>query len=218
MKTILLIAGLSTTISISAYAADYQSFIAPSSLSKNITALNKQYKLELKERNTGLYNNGNSATCNLVVRTDKEDRVNYIKIINNKNCFYNTKSNVNYNGKSTKTKDVLGQVNIENIKFIPGCFNCASKKNPTDSLVINRAEDKYYTEFEIKEYNKDYIEYIAKDLFGDFSNDEYDSVMNKLELRAAEEPELYDRNEFKLHAIDTYDLQSRPLSYTIALK
>lgn len=218
MKKLLLFSGLSAVFSISAQAANYEDFIAPSSLGKNISALNKQYKLDLKERSKGRYSNGPSAICSLTVKTDKENRVSYIKIKHDKNCQYRTKSNVNYSSKTTKIKNILSQVNIENIQFIPECFSCSSRKGINDSLVVNRAEDKYYTEFEIEGRNKNYTEYIAQNLFGKFSSDNYDSVMEKLETRVDEDPNLYDRNEFKLQAIELYNLQNKPISYTIALK
>jgi hypothetical protein len=41
--------------------------------------------------------------------------------------------------------------------------------------------------------------------------------MDMLESRAAKDPTLYDRNEFKLQAIEAYNLQDKPQSYTIAL-
>lgn len=218
MKIILLIASISTAVSISAHSEDYEGFIAPSSLGKNINTLNSQYELGLKEHSKGRYGNKSSADCDLMVKTDEENRVNYIKVTHKQNCRYSTTSNVNYNSKSTKTKDILGQVNIKNIQFVPRCLNCPSRVGVLDRLVVNRAEDKYYTEFEIQGANKDYIKYIAKDLFGNFSDDDYNTVMNKLQLRAAENDNFYDRNEFKLQAIDSYNLQGVPLSYTIALK
>ena len=43
-------------------------------------------------------------------------------------------------------------------------------------------------------------------------------MLDMLELRAAQEVDCYARNTFKLQAVKTYDLQDKPLSYTIILK
>lgn len=218
MKKTLLLANLIAIISIPVYAADYQSFIAPSSLGKNINTLNDKYDLELKKQNSGIYSNRSEATCTLIVSTNKKSQVNLIKIIPNKGCQYTVKSNINYNSQTTTIQDLLKQVDLKEIQFIPGCFNCSAKSKATDTLVIRREKDSYYTKFEIKGYNKEYLNYIANNLFGNLSDNNYDALMNTLELRAAEDPNLYDRNEFKLQAVEAYNLQDKPQSYTIALK
>ncbi len=218
MKKTLLLSKLIAIVSIPVYAADYQSFIAPSSLGKNINTLNDKYDLELKKQNSGIYSNGSEATCTLIVSTNKKSQVNLIKIIPNKGCQYTAKSNVTYNSQTTTTQDLLRQVDLKDIKFVPGCFNCPSKSKATDTLVIRREKDSYYTKFEIKGYNKEYLNYIANNLFGNLSGNNSDTLMNTLELRAAEDPNLYDRNEFKLQAVEAYNLQDKPQSYTIVLK
>lgn len=218
MKKTLLISSLVATISMPVHAADYQNFIKPSSLGKNINALNKTYNLGLKKRSLGGYSNRQSGDCSLYVETNKKNQISRIRIIDNGACKYTTKSNVNYNSQTTKTQDLLSQVDIKNVQFIPGCFNCPSRLEITDNLVISREKDSYYTKFEIKGYNKKYLNYIAKNLFGDSSDENYYSIMDMLESRAAEDPSLYNRNEFKLQAIEAYDLQDKPQSYTIALK
>ncbi len=218
MKNILLIAVTSTVVCIPAYAANYNSFITPSSLGKDVEALNKQYKLGLKKQNWNGYSNDDSAPCQLNVEVNKKNKINSIRIINTASCQYTTKSNVSYNNRTSKVKDLLSQVDIENIKFVPGCFNCPSKIKITDDLLIDRTKDPYYTKFEISGYNKSYLQYIAKKLFGNASNDDYYAMMDMLELRAAQEVDFYDRNAFKLQAVKTYDLQDKPESYTIVLK
>ncbi|MGM8899135.1 MULTISPECIES: hypothetical protein [unclassified Psychrobacter] len=218
MKNTLLISGLIVTISIPVHAADYQSFIAPSSLGKSIHTLNKKYQLGLKKQSSGKYGNRELNDCRLIVKTNKKNRINEIKIIDSKSCKYSTTSNVNYNSQTTKTQDLLSQVDIQDVQFVPGCFNCPSRLEITDTLVIEREKDNYLTKFEINGHNRKYLNYIAKNLFGDFSDENYYSTMNLLESRAAEEPSLYDRNEFKLQAIEAYNLQDKPQSYTIALK
>lgn len=220
MKKLLLVTGFSTifgTISMATYAANYNSFVTSASLGKDINTLNKQYKLGLKKQNKNSYSNDDSEVCRLSVGTDENDRVNSIKIITSAKCQYTAKSNVNYISKSTTIKSLLSQVDIENIQFIPGCFNCSPKLKTTDNLIISRTEDNYYTEFEIQGYNKNYKDYIAKKLFGSLEDD-YHSMMNMLKLRSAKEADLYDRNEFKLQAIKAYNLNNKLQSYTIALK
>ncbi|WP_299184523.1 hypothetical protein [uncultured Psychrobacter sp.] len=217
MKNTLLISGLIATISIPVHAADYQSFITPSSLGKSINTLNKKYQLGLKKQSSGKYANHRLNGCSLLVKTDKKNRINEIKIIDNKDCRYTTTSNVNYNSQTTKTQDLLSQVDIQDVQFVPGCFNCPSRLEITDTLVIDREKDNYHTKFEIKGHNRKYLNYIAKNLFGDFSDENYYSIMDMLESRAAKDPTLYDRNEFKLQAIEAYNLQDKPQSYTIAL-
>ena len=218
MKNIVLIAVASTVVSIPVYAANYNGFISPSSLGKDVETLNKQYKLNLKKQNWNGYSNGKTATCQLNVEVNKNNKINSISILNAANCQYSTKSNVAYNSNTSKIKDLLSQVDIENIQFIPGCFNCPANIKITDNLVIDRAQDPYYTKFEISGYNKSYLSYIAKKLLGNTSSTEYRSMMDMLELRAAQEVDFYDRNAFKLQAIKTYNIQSKPESYTIVLK
>ena len=84
--------------------------------------------------------------------------------------------------------------------------------------MINRPQDKYYTEFEISGYNGDYHDFMAKKLFGSFSQDDYYPTMDKLEEKLSNSPNSYDRKDFKLKAIQTYDLQQQPWSYAISLK
>lgn len=218
MKKTLLISSLVATISIPVYAADYQSFITLSSLGKSINTLNKKYDLNLKKQTSGSYSNSDASTCKLTVSTDKKNQINQIKITGNEACKYTAKSNVNYNSQTTKIQDLLSQVDIKDVQFVPGCFNCPSRLKTNDKLVISREKDGYYTKFEIQGANKKYLNYIAKNLFGDFSDENYDSIMDTLELRAAKDADLYDRDEFKLQAIDAYNLQEKPQSYTIALK
>lgn len=217
MKNRLLLFMVSTVVCIPVYAANYSSFIAPSSLGKDINTLNKQYKLGLSKQDWNGYSNSDSDACKLDVGVTKKDKINFITIVNTEGCAYSTQSNVSYNSKTTTTKSLLSQVDIEHIQFVPGCFNCPSRIEITDELFINRAEDNYYTKFEILGYNKAYLDYIAKKLFGNTSDDYY-SMMDMLELRAAQDENFYDRNAFKLQAIKTYKLQDKPLSYTIAIK
>lgn len=217
MKNSLLIIIVGTVVCLPTYAANYNSFIAPSSLGKDVNTLNKQYKLGLSKQDWNGYSNSDSDACKLDVGVTKTGKINFITIMNTENCQYSTQSNVTYNSKNTETRNLLSQVDIENVQFIPGCFNCPSRIEITDELMINRAEDSYYTKFEIQGYNKAYIDYIAKKLFGS-TLDDYYSMMDMLELRAAQDENFYDRNAFKLQAIKTYKLQDKPLSYTIALK
>lgn len=218
MKKTLLISSLIATISIPVHGADYQNFIKPNSLGKSLNTLNKTYSLGLKKQSIGSYSNRQSEDCSLYVETNNKNQISRIRITGNEACKYTTKSNVNYNSQTTKTQDLLSQVDIKDVQFVPGCFNCPSPSKTNDNLVISREKDRYYTEFEIQGANKKYLNYIAKNLFGDFSDESPSSIMNMLELRAAKDDDLYDRNEFKLQAIEAYNLQDKPQSYTIALK
>lgn len=59
---------------------------------------------------------------------------------------------------------------------------------------------------------------MAKKLFGSFSQDGYYLMMDKLEEKMGNSPSSYDCKDFKLKAIQTYDLEQKPWSYAIALK
>lgn len=74
MKNMLLIALTSTVASLPAYAINYNSFIAPSSLGKDVEALNKQYKLGLKKQNWNGYSNDDSASCQLHIEVNKKTK------------------------------------------------------------------------------------------------------------------------------------------------
>lgn len=218
MKKIVLLVITSTVAAVPVYAANYSSFIAPSSLGKDVEVLNSQYKLGLKKQNWNGYSNAGAGACQLDVEVTKGNKIRSIRIINSASCRYITKSNVTYNSKTNTTKDLLSQVDVENIQFIPGCFNCPSTITISDNLLIDRSIDPYYTKFEISGYNKSYLGYIAKKLFGNPVGGNYNAMMDMLELRAAQEIDFYDRNAFKIQAIKSYDLQDKPLSYTIIVK
>lgn len=211
---------LGLTLSTTAIAADYNSFLSPSSLGKEVKTVNSQYKLGLKKQEGGGYSNSDAYDCNLDVSDNRQNLITRIQVSpSTEKCRYQaTSSGVSFNVKSTKTVDILNQVKLEDVKFIPGCFNCPSRIELSDSLVIDRPKDKYYTEFEIQGYNRDYHNFMAKKLFGSFSQDDYYLMMDKLEEKMGNSPSSYDRKDFKLKAIQTYDLQQQPWSYAIGLK
>lgn len=211
---------LGLTLSTTAMAADYNSFLSPSSLGKDVKTVNSQYKLGLKKQEGGGYSNSDAHDCSVDVDVNSRNFITRIQVSpNTEKCHYKTTSSgVSFNAKSTKTVDILNQVKLEDVKFIPGCFNCPSRIELPDSLVINRPQDKYYTEFEISGYNGNYHDFMAKKLFGNFSQDDYYPIMDKLEEKLSNSPNSYDRKDFKLKAIQTYDLQQQPWSYAIGLK
>ena len=219
-QTLCLSLMLGLTLSTTAMAADYNSFLSPNSLGKDVKTVNSQYKLGLKKQEGGGYSNSDAYDCNVNVEANSRNLITHIRVSpNTEKCRYQaTSSGVSFNAKSTKTVDILNQVKLEDIKFIPGCFNCPSRIELPDSLVINRPQDKYYTEFEIPGYNRDYHNFMAKKLFGSFSQDDYYLMMDKLEEKMGNSPSSYDRKDFKLKAIQTYDLQQQPWSYVIGLK
>ena len=59
---------------------------------------------------------------------------------------------------------------------------------------------------------------MAKKLFGNFSQDDYYPTMDKLEEKLGNSPSSYNRKDFKLEAIKTYDLKQQPWGYTVGLK
>ncbi|MGP5209559.1 hypothetical protein ACTXJ5_02080 [Psychrobacter alimentarius] len=211
---------LGLTLSTAAMAADYNSFLSPNSLGKDVKTVNSQYKLGLKKQEGGGYSNSDAYDCSVNVEANSRNLITRIRVLpNNQKCNYKaTSSGVSFNPKSTKTVDILNRTKIDDITFIPGCFNCPSRIELSDSLVINRPQDKYYTEFEIQGYNRNYHDFMAKKLFGSFSQDDYYLMMDKLEEKMGNSPSSYDRKDFKLKAIQTYDLQQQPWSYAIGLK
>ena len=219
-QTLCLSIMLGLTLSTTAMAADYNSFLSPSSLGKDVKTVNSQYKLGLKKQESGGYSNSEAYDCSIDVDVNSRNLITRIRVLpNNEKCNYEvTSSGVSFNPKNTKTVDILNQVKIDDITFIPGCFNCPSRIELSDSLVINRPQDKYYTEFEIQGYNRDYHNFMAKKLFGNFSQDDYYPTMDKLEAKLGSNPSNYDRKDFKLEAVKTYDLKQKPWSYAIGLK
>lgn len=219
-QTLCLSIMLGLTVSTTAMAADYNSFLSPSSLGKDVKTVNSQYKLGLKKQEGGGYSNSESYDCSIDVDANSRNLITHIRVSpNNEKCNYKaTSSGVSFNPKNTKTVGILHQAKINDITFIPGCFNCPSRIELSDSLVVNRPQDKYYTEFEISGYNRDYHEFMAKKLFGNFSQDDYYPTMDKLEEKLGNSSSSYDRKDFKLEAIKTYDLEQKPWSYAIALK
>lgn len=219
-QTLCLSLMLGLTLSTTAIAADYNSFLSPSSLGKDVKTVSSQYKLGLKKQEGGSYSNSAAYDCNLDVSVNSRNLITRIQVSpNTEKCHYKaTSSGVSFDSKSTKTVDILNQVKLEDIKFIPGCFNCPSRIELPDSLVINRPQDEYYTEFEISGYNGNYYDFMAKKLFGNFSQDDYYPIMDKLEEKLGNSPSSYDRKDFKLKAIQTYDLEQQPWSYAIGSK
>lgn len=213
---------LGSVFASSAFGADYNDFVTPSSLGKAVSTLNSQYKLGLKKQDGGYYRNSKAYNCGLFVRVNDNNKISHIEISpNNSNCHYKVSSSgISFKNNTTKVVDVLNQVRLEDIKFIPGCFNCPSRIEISDSLIINRPQDKYYTELNIEGYNTDYQKFMAQKIFGNFNEEEFysHSIELKLEEKLANNPGLYNRKDFKLKAIQTYNLQYKPWSYTIALK
>lgn len=216
MKKLLLAGAVMMAISAPAFAADYSGFVSPSSLGKSVDSLNKQYKVGLKyEKDYQGYKNSDSAACDLYVETDKKQLVKRIHISDKNDCKYTTKSNVNFNSASTTIKDLLNQVNISEVQFNPGCFNCPSRIEIGDNLVINRAGDKYYTEFEIAG-DGEYHEFIIKKTYGSkYSEDKHYELMDELDEK---DSKFFNRQDFKLAAIKTADMKSVPWNYTIIAK
>lgn len=219
-QTLCLSIMLGLTVSTTAMAADYNGFLSPNSLGKDVKTVNSQYKLGLKKQEGGSYSNSEAYDCSIDVDTNSRNIITRIRILpNNEKCNYKaTSSGVSFNSKSTKTVDILNQTKINDITFIPGCFNCPSRIELSDSLVINRPQDKYYTEFEISGYNRDYLSFMAKKLFGNFSQDDYYPTMDKLGDKLGNSPSSYNRKDFKLEALKTYDLKQQPWGYTVGLK
>lgn len=204
----------------SVYAANYNDFLTPSSLGKNIDTLNSTYSLGLTKQDGGDYSNSDTADCSLIVEVDKTKRIKRIRIIPNQgNCrFKTTSSGITFHTGKTNIVDTLNQVKLNDIQFIPGCFNCSSRIEISDILMIKRAQDNYYTAIEIEGYNEDYLSFMGNTIYGNFEQDDYYEVMDKLDKYFRTHPSDYSRNEFRLKAIETYDLKKQPWSYAIGLK
>lgn len=207
--------GLSMSMSTTTIAADYNQFLSPSSLGKNVKALSSQYKLGLKKQSWGGYSNSEAYDCMLNVEVNSQGRINSIRAEpNNEKCSFKTASSgVTYNTESTKIIDILNQADIDSIKFLPGCFNCPSGLELADNLVISRPQDNYYTEFEIEGYNNEYLKFMGTKLIGNFNQNNYYSIMDKLDAKLDSDSPEYNRKDFKLKAIKSYDLQQQPWSY-----
>ena len=202
-------------LSTTTMAANYNDFLSPNSLGKDVNVLSSQYKLNLEKQAWGDYSNSEAYDCMLVVEVNGSDSITSIRAEpNNEKCTLETlSSGVNYNTKSTKIVDILNQANIEAIRFIPGCFNCPSGLELADDLVINRAEDNYYTQFEIDGYNDEYVKFIGTELVGHVNQNNYYSIMDTLDTSLNRNSPEYNRKDFKLKAINSYDLQQKPWSY-----
>ena len=188
-------------------------------MGKDIDVINSQYKVGLQKQDYG-YRNSDAYHCDLRVDVDSRNRITEIQITpNTDQCNYNAiSSGVSFNAKTTNTVDILNQAKLENIEFIPGCFNCPSRIELTDSLIVNRAEDRYYTSFEIEGYNRDYHNFMVEKLFGNFNQGNYYPMMDKLDETLTNNPSYYQRKDFKIKAIQTYNLKQKPWSYSIVLK
>lgn len=216
MKKLLLAGVVMIAISAPTFAADYSGLASPSSLGKSVASLNKQYKVGLKyDKDYQGYKNSETAACDLYVETDSKQLVKSIYISDKNDCKYTAKSNVTFNSASTTVKDLLNQVKISEVQFNPGCFNCPSRIEIGDNLVINRAADKYYTEFEISG-NSEYNDFIIKKTYGSKH-----SEANDFELRDEldeKDEKFFNRQDFKLAAIKTTDMKSVPWNYKIVAK
>lgn len=206
---------LGLVMSTTAIASDYNSFLSSSSLGKNVKTLSSQYKLGLKKQSWGDYGNSEADNCLLNVEVNKRDQITSIRAqSNNEQCQFKTSSSgVTYNTRSTKITDILNESNIEAVRFIPGCFNCPSGIELADNLVINRSQDNYYTEFAIQGYNDEYLRFIGTKLYGSFGQDDYYSIMDKLDTKLNSDSAEYNRKDFKLKAIKSYDLNQQPRRY-----
>lgn len=202
------------------FAADYNGLLSPSSLGQDINTLNSRYKLGLKKQEWGGYTNKASESCKVDITIDKNSKATLIELSpNTENCRYKaTTSGVSFDSRSSKIVDILNQTKVENIQFFPGCFNCPSGLELSDSLVIKRSQDKYYTEYGIEGYNSGYLEFMMTKLLGKVSQDNYYPMLDKLEAKLDANPSLYNRKDFKLQAMKTYDLQGKPWNYAIGLK
>lgn len=213
--------GLSFTslIATSAVAADYNRFLSPSSLGQDVNALNSRYQLGLKKQDWGGYANSKNYNCGLLVDTNNRNKITSIEILsNNDNCRFNTSSSgVSFDYKATKIVDVLNQVKLDEVSFIPGCFNCPSRIEIQDTVRIKRPQDKYYTEFNIEGYNNDYLEFMINKFIGKLNQDDYYPMLDKLEAYANKNPSIYNKKDVKLTAIKTYDLQYLPWRYKIGM-
>ena len=222
--------GLSILLSAPAYATNYKDFLSPNSLGQDLNILNTRYSLGLKKQDWGAYQNSNAYNCSLTVKADSRNKITSIKIVpsNEKCTIKTTSSGINYHHGKSKIVDILNQVRLEDIQFIPACFNCPSRLELPDSLVVRRPQDQYYTVFEIDGYNTPYKDFITQKALGNFdlnSNIYYEKMSEmddkiRLETNDFENKDvsLLKQKDVRLKAIHTYDLQSTPWRYEIGLK
>ncbi|WP_230657356.1 hypothetical protein [Psychrobacter sp. I-STPA10] len=222
--------GLGILLSTPTYAANYNDFLSPNSLGQNINTLNTRYGLGLKKQDWGAYQNSDAYNCSLTVKANSHNKITSIQVApNNDKCtIKTTSSGINYHHGNTKIVDILNQVRLEDIQFIPACFNCPSRLELPDSLVVMRPQDPYYTEFNIDGYNTPYTEFLAQKVLGNFDlkSDIYYKKMSEMDEKfnlatnnfEHKDISLLKKKEIRLKAIHTYDLQSTPWRYEIGLK
>ncbi|PNK59668.1 hypothetical protein [Psychrobacter sp. FDAARGOS_221] len=209
-------------LSAPAMAANLNGFLTPNSLGKNINTLNKQYNLGLTKADWDgwdLYTNSSNTDCDLSVST-KNDKVTEIKVSpNGENCRYKTQSSgITFQYDKTRVVDILNNAKLADIQFIPGCFNCPSRIELPDELVVSRPQDKYTTTFGISGYNDDYLKYMATKMGIKNVEQDYYPAMDSLEEKLNANPKAYNREDFKRQAIRTYDLKSTPWVFKITAK
>lgn len=136
-------------------------------------------------------------------------------------CGFKTKSNVVFDSRKTSAASLLNQVKLSEVGFYQGCYNCPSRIEILDSLVIKRPQDKFYTEFAIEGYNEELKTYMVNKLSQSNKNipsNKWEALSWLDELNATQLNKLTQTTDFKRKAIATYQLKNKPSSYTIALK
>lgn len=224
-----LILALAST-SLSLQAANIDQLISHDSLGKDVLQLNQTYKLGLNKasaayldgKKSGHYFTGSFGKCELQVMADNANKVSSISVSTN-DCDFTTNSNVLFDSRKTSLSKLLKQVKLSEVSFEQGCYNCPSRIQLLDNLVINRPKDKFYTEFEISGYNNQLKEYMVKKLakVHQKTSNKWEALSWLDNLKSEDLfsfKRLTDRKDFKEKAIATYNLEEVPYRYTIKSK
>lgn len=205
-------------VSTASFGADYQKFISSNSLGKDVHTLNKQYKMGLKlsEKEWGdngrLYQTPESAKCLVSVETTKRDKIKSISIWGNKDCQFSTTSPLNYQVDKMTVRDILNQVKPNEVYIQIGCFNCPSRIEITDNLIVEKGN--YRLSFEVDGYHRESHIALSKLLFGKYEEDKHFEYMDKLEELFRNDPRLFERDDVKKllfkqfinHKIHSYEI------------
>lgn len=201
MKKYLLTIAL-LTCSVASVAADYYQFVSSNSLGKDIQTLNKKYKLGLKlsqddsSDTTHFYETPKSSDCRLSVKTTKKGNIQSISVANDKKCHFNTTSPLIYrSNKVMRVKDILNQVKPNETYIKIGCFNCPSRIEILDELIVKK--DGYLLSFEIEGYHTESHIALSKLLFNDYQENHHYAYMDRLAEAFLEYPELFQRDDVK---------------------
>lgn len=213
-----LIAIILSTYSMVSFGANYQQFINPNSLGKDIHILNKKYKLSLKLSqkewgdNNKLYQTPEKEKCLISVETTQKGKIQSIAILGEKGCQFGTTTPLKYQVNKMTVRDILNQVKPNEVYIEIGCFNCPSRIEIIDNLIVDK--DDYRLSFEVDGYHTESHIALSKLLLGNYEQDKHYEYMDKLDELFRNDPELFQRDDirkllfkyFLNHKIHSYEI------------